>query len=333
MSADVAGAPDPFAAAGELREVYLAVDWAASPVGPPEGWSPSLRTALALVFATSLPRRCCGASPVDGPDGRVEGVLDLTIETTRSVVDARRAHLLSRLADLPLVLTDPAELAGLALPLLRTDREDLPLVELLVPGEPARALEPALAAAPPEAGVQTVVVAGPAGRTAWLPLGGLGDTGRRPLLEVVLSPALAEDEHYLGFLRQVAAAMGNAVAVASAARDARARIDLQAEQVHRLVGLVEALRALLDADGPEQLERVVSDHAARLIGARWARPVLTDDDAPAPAAGPASWTTGAGAGSAPVPRTAPPASSGWRWWAATSARSTWPGTAAGPRTT
>jgi serine phosphatase RsbU (regulator of sigma subunit) len=42
-------------AAGPLREDYATVDWAATPLGPVDGWSPALRGAAALMLATRFP--------------------------------------------------------------------------------------------------------------------------------------------------------------------------------------------------------------------------------------------------------------------------------------
>ncbi|MBF5082260.1 PP2C family protein-serine/threonine phosphatase [Quadrisphaera sp. INWT6] len=353
--------------AGALRADYAAVDWDASPVGPPGGWSTALRTAASLAFSTSFPvtllwgpehvllyneayaalfpakhpealgRPCQevfpeiwdeigplmrgvmsggGAvhmvdqelhlvrrgfteesyftyaySPVTGDGGVVEGVLDLVVETTASVVDARRARLLGQLAELPTRLHDPLGLAALALPVLRTATKDLPLVELVVPGEPERPRDLRLSGPPPEAAdSDLVVVDGPAGRTAWLRVPGAGAASSRPLLAVLLSTGLAEDDVYLGFLRQVAAALGNAVAVATAIQAAAARAELRAAQVRRLVGLVRTLQELPGAEEPEALERVTATAASRLLGATGARLVLADGAAEAAA------TTARGAG-------------------------------------
>ncbi|MBZ5736042.1 serine/threonine-protein phosphatase [Nocardioides sp. TRM66260-LWL] len=44
-----------FRAAGELRADYEAVDWAASPLGPPAAWSTTLRTTVALMLRIRFP--------------------------------------------------------------------------------------------------------------------------------------------------------------------------------------------------------------------------------------------------------------------------------------
>ena len=46
---------DPFGAAGTLREAYRRVDWAATPLGPVESWSPALLAAVDLTLHTRAP--------------------------------------------------------------------------------------------------------------------------------------------------------------------------------------------------------------------------------------------------------------------------------------
>jgi serine phosphatase RsbU (regulator of sigma subunit) len=45
----------PFAGAGALRPLYDATDWSATPLGPVEGWSATLRAALSVVNGTRFP--------------------------------------------------------------------------------------------------------------------------------------------------------------------------------------------------------------------------------------------------------------------------------------
>src|SRR5690606_12347419 len=45
----------PFAGPGEMRARCRAFDWAATPLGPVEGWPPTLRTTVELVLASGLP--------------------------------------------------------------------------------------------------------------------------------------------------------------------------------------------------------------------------------------------------------------------------------------
>jgi serine phosphatase RsbU (regulator of sigma subunit) len=53
-----------FPESGPLRDAYEAVDWAATPLGAPEGWSPTLRRALDLTWHTRFP-----VTLFWGPDG------------------------------------------------------------------------------------------------------------------------------------------------------------------------------------------------------------------------------------------------------------------------
>lgn len=46
---------EPFDAAGTLLDAYRRVDWAGTPLGPPQGWSPALRGALDLLLNTRTP--------------------------------------------------------------------------------------------------------------------------------------------------------------------------------------------------------------------------------------------------------------------------------------
>jgi PAS domain S-box-containing protein len=49
------GAADPlFAGDGEMRARHRATDWSATPLGPPEGWPPTLRTAVRLMLASPV---------------------------------------------------------------------------------------------------------------------------------------------------------------------------------------------------------------------------------------------------------------------------------------
>ena len=65
-------------------------------------------------------------SPVRGPDGAIEGVMDIATETTRQVIDRRRLELLNALRELLADLDEEDEVAALALPLLRSAAADLP---------------------------------------------------------------------------------------------------------------------------------------------------------------------------------------------------------------
>jgi hypothetical protein len=131
-------------------------------------------------------------SPVRNEAGEIEGVMDIATETTRHVIDHRRLELLNALRDLLDELEEVDEVVELALPLLRTDVHDLPGVEIQ-DTDPADGADVVIEAAGPD-------------RWARLPMG----SGR--VLVVRLSDQLAPDDAYLGFLRLVATALGQAIA-------------------------------------------------------------------------------------------------------------------------
>lgn len=54
-SARVTAAERVFAGKGEMRALCLALDWAATPLGPVERWSQSLRTTVATLLASRIP--------------------------------------------------------------------------------------------------------------------------------------------------------------------------------------------------------------------------------------------------------------------------------------
>jgi hypothetical protein len=253
-------------AAGELRGAYEDVDWAATPLGPIEAWTPALRNAVDLALGTRFPvtlfwgpeltmvynaayvaligdkhPSALGAparevfpeawhvigpmmesvldgeganwvedervplirrgrleeayftfsySPVRGPDGAVEGVMDIATETTRQVIDRRRLHTLGRLREVLAATDGAAEIIERALEVLRADPADFA----------SAALRPALAQVEPLELVEGV---------ARLALGPrrIG----RGVLEVRLSAHLEPDWAYLGYLRLVASAIGQAL--------------------------------------------------------------------------------------------------------------------------
>jgi len=141
-------------------------------------------------------------SPVRGEDGTIEGVLDIATETTRNVIDRRRLATLGRLREVLADLERAEDLPDRVLPVLRADAADLPRVDLH------------LGAAAPTAAArdgEVVVEASAEGRTARVALGPARDLAARPVLVVGLSARLAPDEAYLGFLRLIAAAIGQAL--------------------------------------------------------------------------------------------------------------------------
>jgi serine phosphatase RsbU (regulator of sigma subunit) len=196
-------------------------------------------------------------SPVRGEEGAIEGVLDVTTETTRQVLDRRRLMLLTQLAVGLTDLERPVDLPDLALPLLLSVPEDLPAADIRLPGGIASA-DPRLPAGPgpgttaPDVRIETTA----AGEVAWVPIAG----GHDACLVVLLSEHHPPDEIYLDFLRLVGATLSLALNRVAAR---------QAER-----GMSEALqRSLLAAPAePEGLQVAVRYQAAAeqaQIGGDW----------------------------------------------------------------
>ncbi|NIZ89508.1 SpoIIE family protein phosphatase [Kineococcus rubinsiae] len=217
-------------------------------------------------------------SPLRSGDGPVEGVLDIAIETTATVVDRRRLRLLSRLGDVLASAEDGAEVVARALPLLRAQTEDLPAVgirldDLAAPDDD----DPRLPRSPgrPAEGGDVVLERTARGTVAWVPLqpGGRVRPGGAALA-VLLSEHLAPDAGYLDFLRLIAAGVGQALARLEVRAGER-----RAAMVER--GLSESLqRSLLeDPLQPDHLEVAVrylpaADQAR--IGGDWYDSFLVD---------------------------------------------------------
>jgi serine phosphatase RsbU (regulator of sigma subunit) len=136
-------------------------------------------------------------SPVFGPGGEVEGVMDIAAETTRDVVGRRRLSLLRQLAEGLGDLDRPEEVIAHAGSLAQHDPQDLPSVELLLDGDAD--------VAPSPAGV-LVQEAGDE-RIAWLRLPGHASA----LLRVRLGDGLPDDDGYREFLGLIAAALAQAL--------------------------------------------------------------------------------------------------------------------------
>ena len=189
-------------------------------------------------------------SPVQSKENVVLGVLDIAAETTRQVLDQRRLRLLTALGDELRDLDGPAELPERALPLLRAADRDLAAVDIL------------MSPAPDAPGVLS------------LPLTGHGATGQ---LRVRLSPHLAPDATYLGFLRLLAGSLSSALAAAETRRAER-----RAALVHRTMS--EALqRSLLTepvqpAGGRIAVRYLPAVHDSR-IGGDWYDAFRTADGA------------------------------------------------------
>jgi len=218
-------------------------------------------------------------SPVGPAGGPVGGVLDIALETTTTVVDRRRLELLSRLADALADVEDGAGVVARALPLLRTQGEDLPAVGLLLDGLSAPDDgEPRLPARPARGGGGRDVVLEPTahGTVAWVPL--LDGGRQRPggaALAVLLSEHVAADSRYLDYLRLIAGGVGQAL-VRLDVRD----VERRAATFER--GMSETLqRSLLERPlQPDHLELAVrylpaADQAR--IGGDWYDSFLVPD--------------------------------------------------------
>ena len=129
-------------------------------------------------------------SPVRGVGGEIEGVMDIAMETTQQVIDRRRLRTLSRLREILAGLDSADAILQRGLASLRADAADFPAVSL----RPAQAQDGPL------------VVANGVARLALGPA-----RSGRAALEVELSRHLDPDTAYLGFLRLVAASIGQAL--------------------------------------------------------------------------------------------------------------------------
>ena len=133
-------------------------------------------------------------SPVRGPDGRVEGVVDIVTETTRQVVARRRLQVLTRLDQALAGVSSAAALVDLAVRELREDPGDLPEVVVC-----------AGALADP---VVLESVGGPGqGTLARIALPAPDPRAAQHHLRLRLSDRLALDGEYVDFLRSLAGAL------------------------------------------------------------------------------------------------------------------------------
>lgn len=147
-------------------------------------------------------------SPVNAPDGSVAGVLDITAETTRQVVDRRRLALLAQLTDRLSDLEDVEALPAAALPVLRSARHDLVDPALLAPDDELAPLDRDLV-------VEEVVEGagdGPDVRHRVLVrLPGVLPRAQRPVLVAGVDPEVPVDRVLLEFLVLVAGVLGTAL--------------------------------------------------------------------------------------------------------------------------
>ncbi|WP_127480740.1 SpoIIE family protein phosphatase [Nocardioides pantholopis] len=135
-------------------------------------------------------------SPVRGPDGEVEGVLDIATETTSRVVLGRRLQLLTRLGEALAPATGVEDVVERAVAVLRAAPTDLAGAEIgRVRGTSGRRVR---------------VEHGPDGTWVWQPLVN-GTTYGASFLGVRLHPHLPEDADYLGFVALLGGAVDQAL--------------------------------------------------------------------------------------------------------------------------
>ncbi len=283
---------------------FAAVDWARTPLGPVEGWSPALRRAADLVvhtrYAATLfwgpelvlvyndayveligdkhpsalgrPARevfpeawhligplmesvlagegasyvkdqlvplyrhgfledcyfTYSYSPVHGPDGRVEGVIDIAAETTVEVVALRRLAVLSQLRARLAEVEAVDDLAGVVLDVVGQARDDI--VEVEYRKSSRRPLGSTLPPAAPRSlrGTDLMLQDTEAGRVAWLPIRSSGtDPADPPVLVVKLNDRLLADDDYVSFLKLASTAV------------VQTRNRLEAREVERRIAMGE----------------------------------------------------------------------------------------------
>ncbi|MFG3579993.1 PP2C family protein-serine/threonine phosphatase [Micromonospora chersina] len=187
-------------------------------------------------------------SAARGPDGEVEGVVDIATETTAQVLSQRRLIMLVGLNDALSGLDDPAEILDRAVRVLRTVPQDLPHVDILATGATGGAGRP-----PPPAVPSTtfhdgdvVVETSAETRVMRVRLPGVPPSADTVLV-ARLSQHLPLDDGYLGFVRLVGATVAQALHRA------------QTRQAERRV-------AVLERDLSERLQRSLLTPPARPPG-------------------------------------------------------------------
>ncbi|MDT9593152.1 SpoIIE family protein phosphatase [Nocardioides zeae] len=344
---------------------YDQVDWAATPLGPRDAWSPLLRSTLDLVLRTRFPaslvwgeelvllyneayaarvgakhpaalgrpapavfpeawgavgplvQRAMSAgessslqdaaipldrrgfleesffsashSPVVAEDGRIAGVLEISVETTDQVRVRRRLQVLGELAEALADVQDLEELSRTALRLLRDRVPELPVVDIRLPGvTPSDAQRDRPEGYDPERpglwfdrSAHPAATAGPTGLVAWQSLAGphLGDVEpvRGPLAPtdqaVVIcevSPSIGLDVAYRQFLRLVAHTLTQAFARIGALqreRDQAAGDRAMSLELQR--SLLTSPVAATDLDGVELAVRYEPAASREQVGGDW----------------------------------------------------------------
>jgi serine phosphatase RsbU (regulator of sigma subunit) len=141
-------------------------------------------------------------SAVHDADGRIAGAIDIASETTAQVLGRRRLALLSRLNDRLAGAEDVRQVLDHALPVLRSAPEDLPGVDILLPGS-----QTPTAAWPAPLDRDVVVETTGESRIARIRLTDSVHSRSDAVLVSRISPHLAVDDDYLSFFRLIGAAL------------------------------------------------------------------------------------------------------------------------------
>jgi serine phosphatase RsbU (regulator of sigma subunit) len=175
-------------------------------------WVEDLRL---LMERRGFPEECYftfSYSAVHNEAGEIEGIIDIAAETTQQVLAQRRLRLLSRLNDELADLDHPQQILDRALPVLRTDHDDLPEINIALPGAPIADGANLPDRPPPRlAGRNFVVEADELGSVAWIRLTGGKRSRQSALLVTRLSRHLPIDDAYLRFVRLLGGAVGQAL--------------------------------------------------------------------------------------------------------------------------
>ncbi|NYG56708.1 SpoIIE family protein phosphatase [Nocardioides perillae] len=212
-------------------------------------------------------------SPVRGPDGRLEGIVGIGLETTSQVLSRRRLEMIGDLGRALVAVEEVAELGPRFVDEVVSGSDDVQAVEVRLPGRPVARRGRPLPEAPREPiGDRDLLVedgvTGGVGHVVWLPL---RSTARAEeggaVLVVGLNPRLRPDRSLRLFLRLLASTLDAGLA----------RLSLLAAERQRASGrheLSTALqRALLTQPmSPDDLEVAVRyEPAADLaqVGGDW----------------------------------------------------------------
>jgi serine phosphatase RsbU (regulator of sigma subunit) len=287
-----------FDAAGTLRPVYAAVDWARTPLGAPAQWSATLRNAVDLTLNTRFPVTLVWGpefvllyneaytqligdkhpaalgrpardvfpeawdligpmmqgvltgggptwvedeyvplerhgyledcwftfsySPVRGPGGAIEGVMDIAVETTRDVVSRRRVRLLAMLGQGLGEVQSVDAVVALGLAVLGDNADDIIRAEIRVEAD-----------APPDDGTLHVEVT-PDGPVARMTLGAAAGESGQLVFVGHLSPRQWLGEQLQEFVRVVASALRQAIRRVRIREAERAVADAQRHMAEEL---------------------------------------------------------------------------------------------------